>query len=143
MNRAKIMYTCDECGKSFHRPPSAMRWKHHYCGNPCRFRANCKYPTAELCKQAALKRQNNWRIQRRLKCIAAYGGCCTCCGETQPEFLAIDHIDGGGGQHRKTIGGGIVAYLIKNKFPDGFRVLCHNCNMALGIYGYCPHTKGG
>jgi hypothetical protein len=20
-----------------------------------------------------------------------------------------------------------------------YRVLCHNCNMALGFYGYCPH----
>jgi hypothetical protein len=22
--------------------------------------------------------------------------------------------------------------------PD-YRVLCHNCNTALGFYGYCPH----
>ena len=26
-----------------------------------------------------------------------------------------------------------------NSFPPGFRVLCHNCNQALGAYGYCPH----
>jgi hypothetical protein len=29
--------------------------------------------------------------------------------------------------------------LARNGFPDGYRVLCHNCNMALGQYGYCPH----
>jgi hypothetical protein len=29
--------------------------------------------------------------------------------------------------------------LIKNNFPDGFQVLCHNCNMSIGLYGYCPH----
>jgi hypothetical protein len=27
--------------------------------------------------------------------------------------------------------------------PDplpGYRVLCQNCNAALGLYGYCPHS---
>jgi len=24
-------------------------------------------------------------------------------------------------------------------YPTGFRVLCHNCNQAIGLYGYCPH----
>jgi hypothetical protein len=23
----------------------------------------------------------------------------------------------------------------------GYRVLCHNCNLARGFYGYCPHEK--
>ena len=22
-----------------------------------------------------------------------------------------------------------------------FQVLCHNCNMSKGFYGYCPHEK--
>ena len=25
-------------------------------------------------------------------------------------------------------------------FPLGYRVLCHNCNLARGFYGYCPHS---
>jgi hypothetical protein len=29
--------------------------------------------------------------------------------------------------------------LRQNSYPTGYRVLCHNCNFALGHYGYCPH----
>src|SRR3990167_9777047 len=36
----------------------------------------------------------------RLEAIAAYGGKCRCCGETEEKFLTLDHINGGGKQHR-------------------------------------------
>lgn len=26
-------------------------------------------------------------------------------------------------------------------FPSGYRVLCHNCNQAIGFYGRCPHAS--
>jgi hypothetical protein len=32
-----------------------------------------------------------------------------------------------------------VAWLVKNKFPGGFQVLCHNCNYAKARSGRCPH----
>lgn len=92
------------------------------------------------------KDKNNKRVaadhrQRRLVCLERYGGKCACCGEDRYEFLAIDHINGGGGKHRKNVGAKIDRWLIKNNFPDGFRVLCHNCNQSLGHYGFCPHNK--
>src|ERR1019366_4483037 len=37
--------------------------------------------------------------------IAAYGGKCACCGETERIFLTIDHIGGGGAEHRRQFGG--------------------------------------
>lgn len=65
---------------------------------------------------------------------------CSCCGETEIKFLAIDHVDGGGTIHRKAIGTSNMCYWIKkNGFPEGFQILCHNCNMAKGFYGICPH----
>ncbi len=71
---------------------------------------------------------------------------CACCGETHIEFLTIDHINNDGAKHRKDInsGGGHSFYrwLINNNFPQGYRVLCFNCNCSLGMYGYCPHQKG-
>lgn len=95
--------------------------------------------------------ENKERVcsERRLKnhalrelCINHYGGKCDCCGENKYEFLVFDHINGGGNQHRiNGDGRKIVRYLIKNNYPDGFRVLCHNCNNSLGHYGYCPHDK--
>lgn len=66
---------------------------------------------------------------------------CACCGEKHFEFLAVDHLNGSGTKHRKLIGGSsyFYAWLKKKGFPSGYRVLCHNCNQALGIFGYCPH----
>lgn len=32
-----------------------------------------------------------------------------------------------------------IGWLIHNRFPEGFRVLCFNCNNSLGMHGYCPH----
>ena len=68
------------------------------------------------------------RTARRLKyrVLRHYSGgdpICSCCGESHPEFLAIDHIDGGGRQHRKSIGVGgkrFYAYLVSEGFPTGY-----------------------
>lgn len=81
--------------------------------------------------------------KERLKCIDFYSNGkneCACCHEKNIEFLSLDHTNGGGNKHRKEINRrNINGWLIKNKFPEGFRVLCHNCNQSLGCYGYCPH----
>lgn len=69
---------------------------------------------------------------------------CVCCGENIYEFLTIDHIEGGGAEHRRSIGGGgtnFYRWLIKNGFPPGYQVLCYNCNNAKGHFGVCPHKK--
>lgn len=81
----------------------------------------------------------NQRI--REDAIAHYGGACACCGETHPAFLAIDHIDGGGNQHRKTERiANMALWLKRTGYPEGFRVLCHNCNQGRQINGgTCPH----
>jgi len=67
---------------------------------------------------------------------------CKCCGEKIYEFLCLDHIKGGGNKERKKTGYGpkLYLWLIKNDFPIGYQVLCHNCNLAKGFYGKCPHV---
>jgi len=60
--------------------------------------------------------------------------CCALCPETRLGALAIDHIAGGGNQHRKTIGQSSHAFykwLVENNLPSGFRVLCANCNIKV------------
>lgn len=81
----------------------------------------------------------------KLEALRMYGGTtCACCGETHIEFLCIDHINGGGMAHRRTIGAYIgnnfYRWLKSHGYPLGFRVLCVNCNFALGHAGYCPHS---
>lgn len=90
-------------------------------------------------------RRNRNRIREQV--ITAYGGICACCGETRLEFLTIDHIHGGGTQHRKQsglLGQKFYWWLKRQGYPKGYRVLCANCNMAEARYSGCPHkTRPG
>jgi hypothetical protein len=98
-------------------------------------------------KDYNVNRNKIYRLEKRTKVIEHYGGKCECCGESNYEFMSIDHINGGGTKHREELGNkgrghNFYSWLIQNNYPDDFRVMCHNCNTALGLYGYCPHQKG-
>jgi len=81
---------------------------------------------------------SNRKIRERL--FEGYGNKCVCCGESRFEFLALDHVDGGGRVERKTRSTQQIALTaIREGFPDKYRILCHNCNQAIGWYGVCPH----
>lgn len=88
----------------------------------------------------------------RLECLTHY--CkgkkpkCQCCGETEILFLHLDHIDGKGADHRRKLqkengyypgGNNLPYWLKKNNYPDGFQVLCANCNLAKRVNKICPH----
>lgn len=98
-------------------------------------------------KEKIARYGSSYRKARRLMALIAYGGenpLCSCCGEMERDFLCIDHINGGGNNHRKAImkqGLDTYSWLARNNYPSGFQVLCHNCNMAKAFYGSCPHKK--
>lgn len=86
------------------------------------------------------KRLVDREVKRQV--VEAYGGKCECCGESMIEFLTIDHINGDGFLHRRKVGKGRRIYvdLLKAGCPkDNYRLLCFNCNITRGFYGYCPH----
>jgi len=92
------------------------------------------------------ERTRNRRRKIKELVLKHYGDKCNCpgCDVTEPKFLTIDHISGGGKKHRKEIGrfgGDFYEWLVKNNFPDGFQVLCFNCNCAKGFFGKCPHEE--
>ena len=79
----------------------------------------------------------------RMEILQHYSGifpCCACCEENRIEFLSVDHINGGGSKHKREVKD-LYRWMKKNNFPEGFRILCHNCNQSRGAYGYCPHEK--
>lgn len=95
------------------------------------------------CRGCVIKKNRGERYETLLHYSNGDRPSCRCCGETRIEFLAIDHINGGGGKERKRLGRGgsqFCAYLRMSKYPTGYQTLCHNCNMAKGYYGHCPHT---
>lgn len=72
-----------------------------------------------------------------------YGWSCACCGEDEPKFLTIDHVNGGGNEERRQLGGSQQVWrsIRRRGFPPEYRTLCFNCNMATGIHGVCPHER--
>lgn len=89
-------------------------------------------------------------FQERLRAFEHYGGfTCACCGESEPSFLSIDHIEGGGGEERMRIfgkkyqgGHHFYRWLRLNGYPAGYQVLCMNCQVGRRDNGgECPHQK--
>lgn len=129
---------CVGCGKRKPKPGKAR------CG-PC------------LDYHAAWNRKNRdklrpkarvYRRKLRKLVVTKYGGACKCCGESRLEFLAIDHKNGDGASERRKLFGTnttrtTVWYLKLKREPKrrDLQVLCHNCNIAIGLYGYCPHQE--
>jgi len=70
---------------------------------------------------------------------------CACCGESNYFFMTIDHIMGRGKTDReagqKRSGWRLCVNLKMRGYPDGYQVLCYNCNLAKGHYGSCPHER--
>lgn len=77
----------------------------------------------------------------RVQVLDQYGRSCACCGESIETFLAIDHINGGGNKHVKSLTTHFYQWLKNNHWPPGFQVLCHNCNQGKRINGICPHQS--
>jgi len=113
-----------------------------------------------ICKKCNYKRTKKWQQNNRDKrnqsdrewyhllineVIDAYGGKCACCGETRREYLTIDHISGGGRKQQKEMKfsgpKGLYCWLKKNNYPEGFQVLCFNCNCGKGNLSVCPCDK--
>lgn len=83
-------------------------------------------------RELANERSNISKKKYEAKCkklaLEHYGNKCLCCGENNESLLTMDHMNGGGTQHRKRIGNKIYVWLYKNNFPEGFQTLCFNCN---------------
>jgi hypothetical protein len=103
-------------------------------------------------KNKIIQRNHSKKYRQKLiiQVLSHYGGNppkCACCGERELDFLTIDHINGGGNQHRKKVLGHLIGgwifyiWLRKNNFPEGFRVLCWNCQWGCRKHnGVCSHV---
>lgn len=94
--------------------------------------------------ETCLARNRARNRKLRDEVFAAYGGYrCCCCGETNPVFLQLDHINDDGAVHRKELrknGGSMYQWLKRTGCKHPMQVLCANCNMAKR-FGVCPHQQ--
>lgn len=111
----------------------------------CRLRMNKEWANRHPVQAAAIRLA--YRNELKQACFDFLGRKCVCCGETEPTFLCIDHIGGGGNKHRIVVRGTqFLLWLISEASGVGkaairkkFRILCCNCNSAFHFLGYCPH----
>ena len=98
-------------------------------------------------REKRIMQMRQWHRNLITQVITHYGGKCTCCGEAELLFLTLDHIDGQGAKHRKQFGGRysgrkVYQWIIAQKYPKGFQVLCFNCNCGKARNNnVCPHKS--
>jgi hypothetical protein len=105
-----------------------------------------KHNTHTLCLDC-LKYRANYRLSLKLETFAAYGGNKCSCAHCQLSngsdyrFLTIDHINNDGNIQQKR-GINLYSWLKKHGYPDGYRILCYNCNSGRQLNnGVCPHQQ--
>jgi hypothetical protein len=133
--RIKARDRCDNCYAKWRR---AQPGRCAYCGGPLDGEAG---PTHDRC---LAQRREIWHTYRD-RIFDAYGALCACCGEDCRVMLTIDHVNGGGNDHRRSLGGGNrreILQIINAGFPPDYQILCYNCNFARAKNGgVCPHLE--
>jgi hypothetical protein len=149
------MPICENCKKEFEQNNHYQRTVQKYCSEQCRKEGLSKYRRDYMRQYMRthpnIKKESQERIRKqKIDVLIHYGGDppkCACCDENHIEFLTIDHINGNGAEHRRQIGGtqkfsGLLFYewIIANNYPEGYQVLCSNCNTAKrnSIAKFCP-----
>lgn len=120
----------------------------HYQENRDKIREKqSKYREVNIVKILEYNAQWQRETRKRVKAdmIKAYGAACACCGETEPMFLELDHINNDGAAERKKHQNQFKEwlYLQKMGWPrDRHQLLCSNCNRGKQKNGgICPHKK--
>lgn len=126
---------CEQCSKKANQRVKRYKAKQCALGN-CEC-GKSKIPGKSLC-QKCLKTNNKrsaiYGRKDRLLCVEAYGAKCECCGIDVEKYLQLDHIDGGGDEHRRSIfgrkQGPMAKWARQNNFPKILQLLCANCHQA-------------
>lgn len=116
--------------KEKRRASATVYYQEHKEEIKAKARAYAKTHKEEMRKYKRLRNQ-----ALKLEVFQHYAGehpKCAHCGEDDLIVLSVDHLGGGGAKHREdiriTTGGTFYAWLKKSGFPEGFQVLCRNCN---------------
>jgi len=87
----------------------------------------------ERIKAAACRTGKIVRTKQRFAVLWHYSNgtmACVKCEFSDIRALVLDHINGGGTEHRREMGNGINVWLwlARHGFPPGYQILCANCN---------------
>ncbi len=137
---------CSKCVKKQDQQRKARHKKafeQGICDICNRVKEESRFRRCLRCRKVVRANVNARHAYLRDEIFNAYGGhVCHCCGETEPLFLEIDHVQNNGNEMKKIHGVGTQFYrwLKVNNYPDGFQILCSNCNHGKHHNGgTCPH----
>lgn len=109
----------------------------------------CQSPSAShRCCACKARATHQRRIQNREAfgvLRAQFGPDCVCCGESDPAFLTLDHINDDGNMQRRANSvnfdyASTLSRFRRNGWPDDLQVMCMNCNLGKERNGgVCPH----
>lgn len=114
------------------------------CGE--RPRDNTKWQCRD-CSESINRNHRKRRRKGKELVLNLYGGKCTCCGESQFEFLSLDHKNNDGfkekvnGRRSSLFNALYRDYSAGKPLRDDLQIHCYNCNCAKGFYGVCPHER--
>ncbi len=138
-------------GLAYRTNPARRAYLKRYNSRPKRKAYMRKWRTSQNGKKLVCAQSRRYHNKLRQSVLQAYGGdhphcVCECgCRVTKPEWLTIDHINGGGNAHRREVGNSATAvyrWLRSRHYPASFRILCFNCNCGCkkrvdAFPGYC------
>lgn len=71
-----------------------------------------------------------FRANCRIRILQMYGGKCSTCGEPDGTVLQLDHIHGGGTQHRREVHSpGVIRDALLAENSSKYQLLCANCHV--------------
>ena len=158
---------CDSCNKKFIRPSSHLKSKRypikkmrHYCSVKCKNThqatvkqecktKNCKGKVSILsysrdskhCSKCLKSRSRKTMLKHnRKKLFELLGNKCIGCGETDPIFFQVDHINNDASTDVVKCSVRLRDYLAE---PHRFQLLCANCNHAKRMNNGVLYRKCG
>lgn len=141
---AHVGRTCCAPCREFLRVAKTKQYQSHRAKGLCNW-CGLPHTGSSLCTSCAPKHAKcvrNLRAGRRTKVIEHYGGKCACCGEAEPIFLELDHINNDGTNYSKNIRQELTAWAIRHDYPNMLQLLCCNCNRGKYLNGgVCPHQS--
>jgi len=92
-------------------------------------------------RRAGRRKKEMARLRGRL--LSVYGPKCTCCGETEEQFLSLDHVHNNGSDERKRMDRSTIYRKALKSQPSGdYQILCWNCQRGKYLNGgICPHKS--
>jgi hypothetical protein len=116
---------------------------------PDGYQRECKACRKEIDTNDKMSRRKQ-RGRKKLKGevlghYCAQGIACRQCGFSDIRALTLDHVNGGGSEHKReinVIGSRFYHWIKQNGFPEGYQVLCMNCQFIKRLEkGECKRNR--